>query len=306
MEIVKISVEQVLILLLFIAAGYALGKAKLVNADHSKLLSVLCVYIISPANLFSNFSKRFTVEYLSDKYPLLIASASIVVVLALLSYPLARLFTKDPYQRGIYRYSIVMPNYGYVGYALAEGIFGGEMLLNVMLFAIPMSAYVFTVGYCDLTGRKVSLKRFINPPNIGLWVGAIWGLLQLPVPSVVGTVCTKASACLGPVSMLLTGIVISQYKLKDMFTNRNVYIMSVLRLLLIPCAVAGAMVLMGANRTIITVALLILAMPCGMNTIVFPKLVGQDCRTGAGLACVTSILCCATIPFCLWLFGITV
>ena len=47
-------------------------------------------------------------------------------------------------------------------------------------------------------------------------------------------------------------------------------------------------------------------MPCGMNTIVFPKLVGQDCRTGAGLACVTSILCCITIPLCLWLFGITV
>ena len=306
MEIVKISVEQVLILLLFIAAGYALGKTKIANADHSKILSVLCIYVISPANLFNNFSKRFTVEYLSDKYPLLITSVTIIAVMTLLSYPMAKLFSKDSYQQGVYRYSIVMPNYGYVGYALAEGIFGADMLLNVMLFAIPMSAYVFTIGYCDLTGRKVSLKRFVNPSNIGLLLGAIWGLLKLPVPNIVGTVCSKAAGCLGPMSMLLTGIVISQYKLADMFTSRKVYVMSLLRLLVIPCAVGGAMLLLGLNTTLITVALLIMAMPCGMNTIVFPKLVGQDCRTGAGLACVTSILCCATIPFCLWLFGITV
>ncbi len=43
MEIVKISVEQVLILLLFIAVGYTLGKTKIANSDHSKILSVLCV-----------------------------------------------------------------------------------------------------------------------------------------------------------------------------------------------------------------------------------------------------------------------
>ncbi len=266
----------------------------------------MCVYVISPANIFSSFSKRFTVEYLSEKYPLILASIILVVLMTLLSYPLGRLFAKDKYQQGIYRYSIVMPNYGYVGYALAEGIFGGEMLLNVMVFALPMSFYVYTLGYCDLTRRKVNLKKLINPPNIGMLLGAVWGLLELPVPSVVGTMCSKASACLGPMSMLLTGIVISQYKLLDLFTNRAVYAMSVLRLLGLPCAVAGLMRLMGIDPTVTAVALLILAMPCGMNTIVFPKLVGEDCRTGAALCCVTSILCCATIPLCLWLFGIGV
>ena len=104
--------------------------------------------------------------------------------------------------------------------------------------------------------------------------------------------------------MLLTGIVIAEYKLSDLFTNKRVYPMSLLRLLVIPIAVGGAMTLMGLKGLVPTV-LLILAMPCGMNTIVFPKLVGEDCRTGAALCCVTSILCCITIPLCLWLFGIT-
>lgn len=304
MEIVKISVEQVLILLMFIAAGYTLGKTKIANSDHSKILSALGVYVFIPANIFSSFSKRFTVEYLSEKYPLLIASVVITVVMILLSYPLGKLFTKDKYQQGIYRYSIVMPNYGYVGYALAEGIFGGEMLLNVMIFALPMSFYVYTLGFCDLTHSKVNLKKLISPANIAIILGSVWGLLGLPVPNVAATLCSKASACMGPVSMLLTGIVISQYKMRDLFANRPAYAMSVLRLLVLPCATAGMMTLMKIDPTVTAVVLLVLAMPCGMNTIVFPKLVGEDCRTGAALTCITSILCCITIPLCLWLFGV--
>jgi len=304
MEIVKISMEQVLILLLFIAVGYTLGKTKIANSDHSKILSVLGVYVFIPANIFNSFSTRFTVEYLSEKYPLLIASAAITVVMILLSYPLGRLFTKNQYQQGIYRYSIVMPNYGYVGYALAEGIFGGEMLLNVMIFALPMSFYVYTLGFCDLTHSKINLKKLINPANIAIVLGAVWGIFGLPVPAVADTVFSKASACMGPVSMLLTGIVISQYALRDLFTNKKVYVMSVLRLLVLPCATAGVMLLLRIDPTVTAVALLVSAMPCGMNTIVFPKLVGEDCRTGAALTCVTSILCCITIPLCLWLFGV--
>lgn len=304
MEIVKISVEQVMILLLFIAVGYTLGKTKIANSDHSKILSVLGVYVCIPANIFSSFSKRFTVEYLSDKYPLILASVVIVVLMTLLSFPVGRLFSKDKYQQEIYRYSLVMPNYGYVGYALAEGIFGADMLLNLMIFTMPMSLYVYTLGYCSLTRSKVNLKKLISPANIAIIVGAVWGLLGLPVPTVLETTFSKASACMGPVSMLLTGIVISQYKFADLFTNKKVYVMSVLRLLVIPCAVTGVMVLMGIDPTVTTVMLLFLVMPCGMNTIVFPKMVGEDCRTGAALTCVTSILCCITIPLCLWLFGI--
>ena len=105
----------------------------------------------------------------------------------------------------------------------------------------------------------------LGKTKIAIILGAAWGLSGLPVPSVIGTTLSKASGCMGPVSMLLMGI----------------------------------------DPTVTTVALLVLAMPCGMNTIVFPKLVGEDCRTGAALTCVTSILCCITIPLCLWLFGIT-
>jgi predicted permease len=89
-----------------------------------------------------------------------------------------------------------------------------------------------------------------------------------------------------------------------MLSNKPVYLLTFLRLLGIPLVVCGILKLLGLQQEIVTAVLIVLALPCGLNTIVFPKLIGEDCKTGAALACVTSVLCCATIPFCLWLFGI--
>lgn len=301
----QVVIEQVLLLLFFIGVGYALTKTKKANSDHSKLLSVLGFYIFLPANIFKTFASNFTVEYLSQKYPLVLISVVFVVTMMLVGIPVSKLLSKDPYQQSIYKYSMVTPNYGYVGYALAGSIFGDEMLLNVMMFALPLSIYTYTIGYCMLTRSKVSWKKLMSPANIALLLGALVGLLDIPMPSLLTSFLSKASNCMGPVSMLLTGMVIAEYKLIEMFTNKVVYLLGALRLLIIPLGTAGLMTLLGLGALVPPV-LMILCVPCGMNTIVFPKLVGEDCKTGAALTCVTSILCCITIPFCLWLFGISV
>lgn len=107
---------------------------------------------------------------------------------------------------------------------------------------------------------------------------------------------------MGKIKVGILGIVISDYKLKDLLKNKVVYLIAALRLLVIPCAVALALKLLKLDSLVIP-ALMILAMPCGMNTIIFPKLVGEDCAPGASLAFITTILCCLTIPLCLLLFG---
>jgi len=44
----------------------------------------------------------------------------------------------------------------------------------------------------------------------------------------------------------------------------------------------------------------IYCMPCGMNTIIYPKMVGEDCRMGASLVLISSVACVLTIPLCLY------
>lgn len=298
----KIVIGQVCLLIAFAAAGYAMSKAKVANSSHSKLLSALCLYMFLPAKVFNTFAARFTPEYLGVKYPLLIAAAVIVMAMAALAIPVSRWLTKDGYRRNVYHYSLTISNYGYIGYALAEGIFGSEVLLDVMMFAFPVCLYTYTVGYSMLTGGRLSFKKLLNPVTLAMVAGAGAGLLELRVPEVADAFLSKAAACMSPVSMLLTGIVISEFRLSELLRQRAVYAVALLRLLVIPCLAGWTLQLLG-QQWLVLPAVMVLGMPCGLNTIVFPKLVGQDCKPGAALALVTSLLCMLTIPLCLLLFG---
>lgn len=298
----SIVLEQVFLLLLFAAAGFGLCKANVLNGHQSGLLSRLCLYISLPATIFNTYAKHFTPAYLEKYWPLILISLATLVILVLANPPVARLLTKDDYRQKIFRYSLTIPNYGYVGYALADGIFGSQMLLNVMMYVMPLSLYTYSFGYCMLTKTKISLKRLLNPPMIAILAGAVVGFFGIDLPNVADLFLSKASACNGPISMLMTGMVISEYAILPMVKDWKIYVIAAFRLLVIPIVTVGVLQLLGLDFAVIP-ALMVLAVPCGLNTVIFPKLIGEDCRTGASLAFVTSILCCATIPLCLWIFG---
>ena len=297
-----IVLEQDFLLMVFAAIGYGLSKAKIANSSHSKLLSALCLYLFLPSKVFSTFATRFTPAYLSQKYHLLIAATIIIAVAALVAIPVSRLLTKNSYRRNIYHYSLTLSNSGYIGYALAEGIFGGEMLLDVMMFAFPVGLYNYTIAYCMLTKSDKPWKKLLNPVTCAMVLGAIVGITGFELPELVNTFLSRSSACMSPLSMLLMGIVISDYKLKDLLKGKVVYLIVAMRLLVIPCSIGFILKLLNLDSLIIP-SLMILAMPCGMNTIIFPKLVGEDCAPGASLTFISTILCCLTIPLCLFLFS---
>ena len=321
----SVVITQVFLLIAFAAVGYALTKGKILNSGHSKMLSALCLYLFLPSKVFTTFATNFNKAYLMERWPLLLAAGIIIGVVALLVLPIARLLTKDSYKRIVYHYSMTITNYGYVGYALAEAIFGQGVLQDVMTFAFTVSIYTYTIGYSTLTGGKLSAKKLINPVTIAMVTGAIVGmfgpaLLNLinttfvgvpalvdfanTVPTVVKDFLSKASACMSPVSMLLAGVVISDYKFRDMLSQWQCYIIAALRLLVIPIVSCLVLKLLGLEWLVLP-ALMVLAMPCGMNTIVFPKLVGQDCKPGAALAFITTLACIATIPLCMWILGVS-
>ena len=99
--------------------------------------------------------------------------------------------------------------------------------------------------------------------------------------------------------MLLTGIVLSGISFKTLFANKVDYIVIALRLLALPLLAFGVCRIFSLNAVMLP-ALFVACMPCGLNTVIFPKFVGEDTSTGARLAFLSHLISCATIPF--WLF----
>ena len=290
--------EQLFILYIFLFSGWVIGKLKKDKASHSDILSVLLVNLLLPCKVFNTFSKNFTVSYFKEKYSLLIASVILIAILLTLAFFLSKVLTKKPYERKVYRYSFAITNYSYLGYVLIESIFGEATLTGFIFFGIPFIIYTYTFGYALLTGGKNPLKRLLNPITVSIVIGMIFGLTGITLPNVLAKAVSMASACVGPTSMLLTGITLSTFMLKELLFDKKAYIFSALRLLIIPGAVYIVCRLLKLD-VILPMALIITCMPCGLNTIVFPKLVGEDCKPGARLALISHIFALATLPF--WL-----
>ena len=295
--------NQVLILLIFVTVGFVLGKSNVAKTEHTKTLSSLLVYVFLSCNIFKTFSSRFTLAYIADNYKLLLTSAAVVCVLLVAAHFAAKLFSKNKYERCIYEYSLAIPNYGYVGYALAEALFGQTGLIHFMTFALPVSLYIYTLGFAKLTKQGASLKKLCNPTIISTVLGIAAGLSGFAVPDVLSDVINKSSACMAPVSMLLTGIVISGFSLKSMLCNVKSYVLVLLRLVGIPLLL-GCILCLFCEKEVVQTAILFYALPCGLNTVVFARPVDENCQIGAGLAMISTVLSCVTLPLILTIFHI--
>ena len=264
--------QQVLILLIFCVIGYVLCKVKLANPDHSKVLSVILVYVLFPLMSFNTFSSKFTVTYIQEKGLILLVSFGLLCVVVIVSKIFSKFLGGDPYEKNVNEYSMSIGNIGYMGYPLAEAVYGTAGMLDCMMFGLPMTMYINTVGYNMLTagkGQKSILQKIFTPSMYGILTGCLVGITGLELPQMVFKIAQMSSNCVAPISMMLTGMAISQFNIKELLCNKKVYVICAVRLALIPVLVWALVKLCGFTFALMP-AVLLYAMPCGMNTIVFP------------------------------------
>ena len=165
LEVFLLTLSKVGMLLVFIAIGYYMRRHHNLPDDAGHVLSLLCTLLFSPAYSIANMSKSFTMEVLGEN-TLLIGYGLLFVLVAIgLAFLLAKTFTKDRIERNSLIYAFSIPNYGYFGYPVIEGVFGQAMLANVMIFLIPLSLATSSFGYALFVGdKKIPWKKILLSP----------------------------------------------------------------------------------------------------------------------------------------------
>lgn len=300
MQVFTATLNQMLVLFIFMALGFFLNKKRLLPLDDSVVLSKLETYAFVPCLVFSVFYKYCTVENFKQKWTYMLYGAAVMAVSLPIGIVLAKFFAKDGYLKKIYTYSFAVANFSFMGNAVVLGVFGEKVLFDYMIFTLPLNLYVYSIGTASLIptekGDKLSVKTFVNPIFIALILGAVCGLLSVPLPKFITTAISSAGACMSPLAMLLTGFVIGEYSLKTLASDKKVYLASVIRLIILPSAFMAMLLLLKTDKDIIRVALCATAMPLGLNTVVFPAAYGGDTTPGAGMALVSHLISVITIP----------
>lgn len=300
MQIFNATLNQMLVLFVFIVLGYFLNRKKILPENTATVISKLETNVLVPCLVFNTFYKYCTVQNIQSKLNYILYGAVITALSVLVAVILSRVFTKDNYLQKIYAYSFAIANYTFVGNSVVVGIFGEDMLFDYLIFTLPLSIYCYSFGTSSLIpvkdSKKFSFKMFLNPTFGALLLGAVAGLISLPLPRFLTSAVSSASACMSPFAMILTGFVVADFKLKELLSIKKVYFATFLRLILIPLAFVFALKFFNTEQIIITLTLAATAMPLGLNTVVFPAAYGGDITTGASMALISHVISVITIP----------
>lgn len=297
------TLNQMFFLFLLIAIGYILAICKVVPENTEGILSKLenCIFI--PALVMGTFINNFTVEKLIGAREILIGSIILEIIVVSISMVIVKFCSRSKYIQNIYLYGLCFSNFGFMGNAIVSSIFP-DIFLEYLLFTLVLwtAIYIWGVPFLMIgdgskqRSIKQRLKVFINPIFIGMGIGMIIGIMKIPVPSFANNLVTSLGNCMSPIAMLLTGMTVARSKITEILNSKGIYIITIIRLIIYPLIFIGVTKIFNMPQTFVICALCSLAMPLGLNTIVIPSAYGKDTRIASGMALVSHIVSCITIP----------
>ncbi len=322
MEIFYLTLKQMLMMFSLILVGFLLRKTSKLPENSGTVMAKMETYIFVPALSLFTLMTKCTVETFTENAELILYGFVIVLFSIILSYPLARCFVRKThdlpenlYKRNVYKYAMTFGNFGGMGNFIILGVWGELFFYKYSLFTFLPLILCSSWGLYILIPKDKNAsildnlkKGFLNPPMIALLIGMIFGLLNLTqyVPEFFIDAFESAGKCQGPVAMILAGFVIGGYKLKEIISNKKVYIASLLRLVVLPAIILLALKGIGANDEMMILALIAFGTPLGLNTIIYPAAYGGETETGASMTMISHTLSVITIPlmylvFIVWL-----
>lgn len=298
LEVALLTVKNVGMLLVYIAAGYLLCQSHKLPENEPAALSKLCTMLLSPAYIIYNLSTNFTANRIGENALMLGYGTLFTVVVVIFGIVLAKFFAKNPFERKSLTYAFTFPNYGYFGYPVIEGVFGSAVLAEVLIFCLPINIACNTYGYLLFSPeKKVSWKQILLIPTvIASLIGMSIGLSGIVLPDFCNNILANIGNCMSPISMILGGFVLGHFPLKKLLSNVRAYWLSAIRMLLIPIIVVGAFMLVGVRGMYLMAPGLFVSLPLGLNLVVFPESYGLDASDNARLCFISYLVAIVVLP----------
>ena len=313
MDVFLATLTPMLTLFFCIAVGFTLYKCKLLPQSAGSVIAKLETWVFCPALSFMTMLRFCTLSTVREHAVNVLLGTCCVAVAVAIAIPLSCVFVrkKSP-ERGIYRYALAIANSGYLGNPVVLALFGEEALSYYSLFCLPFNIVIYTWGMSVLVpdGEEKSnvFKKILNPPTVAMLLGIAAGLLGLEtyLPSFLLSSLDSLKTCMGPGAMLLAGITIARFDLFEMLKNKKVYLVTVLRLFVLPLLsvtvlfglkeLANTVFSLGIGNNVLYLGFFATGSALGLNTVVFPEAYGGDPRTGASMTLISHTLCVISIP----------
>ncbi len=283
------------------AAGYLLCRFHVLKSSERSVLSRLVINLLLPCSIISSFSMEMNAEVLKRFLEILLISIGVQVMQTLIA---SIAFRSVPHEkRASLQYATVCSNAGFLGNAVAEGVYGAEGLLYTQIYLIPQRVVMWSAGvtyYAEGISKSGALKSILKHPCIiALEIGLLIMFLQIPVPAAVSSVLSALGRSSTPMVMVFLGMIMADAGFEGIVTKLNLKF-AFLRLILIPCAVLAVCLLLHIDPMITGLSVILAAMPAGSTTAVLAEQYHADVEFAADCIVLTTLLSIALLP--VWVY----
>lgn len=285
---------QIVKMFIMLGVGYYLYKRKVTDDAIVTGLSNLLLFVATPATLVNSFIQ----EYSPEKIPnLVFAFVAAFVIHAVCVIAAQLIYKKDD---GENKFGVPFSNAGFIGIPLVTGVFGAPAVFYLAPFIGMFYIFVFSYGVYIMSNdiKQISVRKIVtNPCIIALVAGIIIYISNLSVPAPVHGALSAFAGLNTPLAMIVLGAHVAKGRLKDIFTNREAYINSFIRLVVMPLIIIGIMMLVPERWNEVKLVVLIAASaPIGALSPVFAKMYNRNAVYAAQTVCLSTILCIFTMP----------
>ena len=289
--------QQVLVLFILIAVGFACGKKGVITEHASKVMTDIVLYVVTPCVMVSAFQRDFSMETLGN---IGIAALTAGVIIGA-SIVLCRLVfrSKDINRKKVLQFAVIFSNCGFMSLPLQKQLLGDDGWFFGSIFVAMFNIIVWTYGLVDMSGDKkqLSIKKIaLNPGIIGAVAAIILFVLPFQLPPIIAQPITHLSNLNTPVPMLIIGYYLSKANFRKAFTDGGAYLASLFRLIIIPFAAAFAMLALHLDKTMVIAFTIASAAPTAATTTMFAAKFNRDVELSVSVVTLTTVLSLITMP----------
>ena len=306
MQISLLLMEEIAKLFAIMLMGYAVVKAGLMKSSESKSISVVMVYLVIPCVIIDAFQVDYTADVKKGLFLACAAAVLVHVLFLILTTILKQVLQLDTIERA----TVIYSNAGILVIPLVQDLLGQEYVIYSSAYIAVQLILIWT--HCKnmlCEEDKLEWKKvLLNVNIISIIAGVVLFIFRIQLPSGAQDVLNMMNNMIGPLGMLLAGMVIAEVPLKTVFTRKRIYLSAALRLFIYPVFVLGLMKVIqtfasiqDSKQILLTVYLASITPACATVTSM-AQLYDKDAAYSSSLYVLTTLLSIATMPVMVGLF----
>ncbi len=286
--------------MLYIIAGigFAADKTHIFTQNDANKVIDLVFNIVLPIAIINTFmNMEYTTENVKDLFIAFLCSIATHLVSIFISAIVFRK-RKNKLERGLYRYATVMSNAAFLALPLAQSVIGDKGVFYCSAYVGIFNIFAFTYGIYEISGHTAKMnfrKIILNPGTISVLIGIPLFLLQLNFPKFITYPMELVGNINSPLAMIIFGTFLAHANFKQLFTKKDLYLVSFLKLIVVPLVMMFVFRICGVNGSLLVAMTISASAPTATNTAMYSSKYENDPVTASELVAQSSVLSIVTM-----------